>query len=186
MRLLMVSALSYALLCGCGRAQQISINTVDTLKKEDPEAVLVPESVKKYLEEKFNGWELAEMGDYSSLWWSFYDKTHIPYAVSADFNDDQAADYALIIKKADSVKLIVLTGNGTGFRDWGSKDFILDDKAGGIRHGLAVVPPGQIDVLRPEVKSLILKSNGLALYELESRRKIFYLDNESLKIFEGE
>ncbi|WP_207426942.1 hypothetical protein [Pedobacter sp. SYSU D00535] len=184
--LLFISLLSGIAACQSNASSGLTVQTGVTEEPANKRQVILPEAANSYVQKHVTGWEIATDADYAHLWWSFYDRDEIPFAVSADFNDDKLADYAYVIKKADSVGLVILTGTGNTFRHWLAPDFKIDLKKSGIEHGISVVPPGQVDVLRPEMKSVVLKSNGIALKEFEMRTKLYYWEDGRFKVLLGQ
>jgi hypothetical protein len=148
--------------------------------------VVLPQEVVHYLHEALPQWQVVEKSDYSKTWWSFYDSSYNPCWARTDINDDQLADYAVWLKKDTQLRLVVCTGktnqlfNHTIAID---SNTILNEKGYNLSIGIAVAPPAQIDVVKPRLQSLVLKSNGFVLMELEERNRIYYWENESIQTF---
>ena len=146
----------------------------------------LPKEIKHYLQETFPQWQVVEKGDYSKTWWSFYDSSYNPCWARTDMNDDQLADYAVWLKKDTQLRLVVCTGktnrlfNHTIIID---SNTVLNESKYNLSTGIAVAPPAQIDVVKPRIQSLVLKSNGFVLMELEERSRLYYWENEGLQTF---
>jgi len=144
----------------------------------------IPESVTQYLKANFTKWSIPNRDDYK-IWWSFYEPRTMPYYAITDLNDDRQEDYAFVLKKPDSLSVVVLLKKGDTFTHW-----VADFKATynpadkDIQFGLATEPPGQIDVVIPRIQSLILRSNAFTLMELENRRCIYYWSDGKISVFE--
>ena len=110
----------------------------------------------------------------------------MPYYAIADLNDDRQEDYAFILKSADSLRVVVLLKNGDSFIHWIADNFKATYNAADkdIQFGVTIDPPGQIDVVIPKIKSLILRSNAFTLMELENRRCIYYWSDGKISVFE--
>lgn len=147
---------------------------------------LISMKVTTYLSENFAGWEIATETDYIKSWWSFYDRGNIPYAVKTDINDDKYPDYGIIIKKGDSIKLVVLTGNGTSFNHWVANNCptLFNSTLKNLHIGLSIEPPGRIDIAYPQIKSLILKSNAINLMDYENRLAAYYWEDNKIQVFQ--
>lgn len=142
----------------------------------------IPLSVKDYVKNNLPGWAIPDTCDYSKSWWSFYERNQIPYFVTIDLNDDQIADYALILKSHNTLRLFILMGLDGTFTHWVDDAFKATYKE--IKFGLIIEPPARIDCVVDNLESsLVLKSNGITLMELEQKVKIFYWDNESIETF---
>ena len=183
-----LSIIFFFSMLGCGRPN--SNSTANANPDVVQEAVnspkdLIPQTVKDYLTKNFAEWIIPDTADYIKAWWSFYDKTQIPYFVTTDFNDDQAADYAFILKHENSLKLVILTSAGNSFTPWIAEDFketLMGPKS--LQFGLAVEPPGRIDCLVDnKEQSLVLQSNGIALMALEQKCTIYYWSSGNYKMF---
>ena len=147
---------------------------------------VLPQEMVSYLHETFPQWQVVEKSDYSKTWWSFYDSSYNPCWVRTDINDDQLADYAVWLKKATQLRLIICIGKVKQLFDHTiaiDSSKVFNEKEHNLLIGIAVAPPGQIDVVQPHIQSLILKSNGFVLMELEERSRIYYWENGSLKTF---
>lgn len=149
-------------------------------------ATLLPQTLVDYLSINCPQWQLVEKADYSKSWWSFYDSSYNPCWARTDMNDDQLADYALLLKKDNQLRLIICTGTAShSFIHYTANDLpvTFNEKEHNLTVGVAVAPPAQIDVAYPRIQSLVLKSNGFALMELEERTRIFNRDNDSIQTF---
>lgn len=147
---------------------------------------VLPLEMVNYLHDTFPQWQVVEKSDYSKTWWSFYDSSYNPCWARTDINDDQLADYAVWLKKDSRLRLVICTGKTTqSFNHTIAIDAnqLLNENAPGLSTGIAVAPPAQIDVVQPAIQSLVLKSNGFALMELEERSRIYYWENEGLQTF---
>lgn len=147
---------------------------------------LITENVNLYLSENFSGWEIAQKTDYINSWWSFYDRDNVPYVVKTDINDDAVPDYGIIIKKADSIKLVLLTGKQTSFNHWEADNFakLFNSTLKNLHLGLSIEPPGRIDIAYPQIRSLVLKSNAINLMDHENRVSAYYWENDTIKVFQ--
>ena len=145
----------------------------------------IPVSAKEYIRAKFPGWSIPNSDDYK-IWWSFYEPRTIPYYAITDLNDDRQEDYAFILKKPDSLRVVVLLKKGNTFNHWIADNFKATYNAADkdIQFGVTIDPPGQIDVVIPKIKSLILRSNAFTLMELENRRCIYYWSDGKISVFE--
>ena len=148
--------------------------------------VVLPQIVTNYLQQAFPQWHIVEKSDYSKTWWSFYDSSYNPCWARTDINDDQLADYALWLKKGAQLRLVIFTGNA---RQSFNHIIVIDsnnvfnEATHNLSMGIAIAPPAQTDVVKPRIQSLILKSNGFALMELEERTRIYYWENDSIQTF---
>ncbi|WP_207515351.1 hypothetical protein [Longitalea luteola] len=146
----------------------------------------LPNTLVDYVTVHFPQWRMVEKNDYSRTWWSFYDSSYNHCWARTDINDDRLADYALLLKKDSLVQLIVFMGTAShSFTHYRPEHPYIsyNDKEHGLFHGIAVAPPAQIDVVLPRIQSLILRSNGFALLELEVRTHIYYWQNDRLQTF---
>jgi hypothetical protein len=143
-------------------------------------------SIINYLHTTYPQWHVVEKSDYSKTWWSFYDSSYNPCWARTDINDDQFTDYAFWLKKDTQLRLVICNGNADG---WYNHTIVIDsnkvfnEKEHNLSMGIAVAPPAQIDVVKPRIQSLVLKSNGFALMELEERTRIWYQENEHIQTF---
>jgi hypothetical protein len=147
---------------------------------------VLPQEMVNYLHETFPQWRVVEKSDYSKLWWSFYDSSYNPCWVRTDINDDQLADYAVWLKKDAQLRLVICTGEANKLFNHTiaiDSSNAFNEKEHNLMRGIAVAPPAQIDVVKPRIQSLILKSNGFALLELEERNRIYYWENGGLQTF---
>jgi hypothetical protein len=140
-------------------------------------------AIRTYLHDQLPGWDLPAPGAYSTLWWSFYDKTVTPYMATADLNDDGVADHGLIVTKGDSIGAVILTASGDTFRHWFSPFRTVLNRDQGIEYGVNVEPAGRIDIAQPRIESLVLTSNAVNLYNLEVRTAVFYNRSGSMSVF---
>ena len=143
----------------------------------------LPHQVIGYLAKNLPEWKIPDTSDYAKSWWSFHDKKEVPYHVILDLNDDEIADYGLLVHNNSSVKLLLLLGHKTSFDHYWATNFNQPFLKGELQYGLAIQPPGRIDIAFPEIRSLILKSNAINLLELENRLAIYYFMNEKLSVF---
>jgi len=158
------------------------IKEEDKIRSEE----LIPQHVKEFIKNNLPGWSIPDTSDYIKAWWSFYDRSQVPYFITTDFNDDKTSDYALILKNQSSIRLFILTASGGTFIPWMVDDFKEEFKKGekDIQFGLAIEPPGQIDCLvNNKEQSLVLKSNGIALMVLEQKYQVYYWDSGKYKRF---
>jgi len=147
---------------------------------------LLPQTLADYLKIVLPQWHVVAKADYSKTWWSFYDSSDNPCWARTDINDDQLADYALWLKKDNQLRLVICTGTAShSFDHYTANDLhvTFNEKEHNLTMGVAVAPPAQIDVAYPRIQSLILKSNGFALMELEERTRIFYWKNDNIQTF---
>jgi hypothetical protein len=147
---------------------------------------VLPQELTSYLETSFPQWRIVEKKDYSKTWWSFYDSSYNPCWARTDINDDRRADYAVWLTKDNQLRLVICNGRANK----SFTHFIIpvipgsfNEKEHDLSMGIAVAPPAQIDVVSPRIQSLILKSNGFALMELEERTRIFYWENATIQTF---
>jgi hypothetical protein len=143
-------------------------------------------SMLNYLNKTFPQWKVVEKSDYSKTWWSFYDSSYNPCWARTDINDDWQTDYALWLKKETQLRLVICTGKADGSYNYTiviDSNKVFNEKEHNLSMGIAVAPPAQIDVVKPRIQSLVLKSNGFALMELEERTRIWYQENERIQTF---
>ncbi len=143
----------------------------------------LPHQVIGYLAKDLPEWKIPDTSDYVKSWWSFHDKKEVPYYVVLDFNDDEIADYGLLVHNDATVKLLLLLGNKTSFNHYWDTNFNQPFLKGELQYGVAIQPPGRIDIAFPEIRSLILKSNAINLLELENRLAIYSFMDEKLSVF---
>ena len=143
-----------------------------------------PLNLNNYIIKNFPGWQLVNTNDYVKSWWSFYDRNVQLYQVITDINDDTKEDYALLLKKADSLQIAFIISTPKGYTHWIDPDFNkkISDQ-GGLHFGLTVEVPGRIDVALPEIKSLILKSNAVNVMDFEERAAVYYWNNGKVNVF---
>lgn len=145
----------------------------------------IPKPVMDYISARLPDWKLLSISDYGKSWWSFYDSQVIPYAVMTDINDDQLVDYGMLLKKDNTLQLVIIIALGNGrFEHHLLRDFNTAYREKDVQIGLMVEPPGQIDVVYPEERSLILPSNGIALMELEARSGVYYWQQGAIQSFD--
>jgi hypothetical protein len=95
------------------------------------------------------------------------------------------SDYAVILKKSNSVQLHILISSGNTYIPWIDHDFKPSYAKTGlnIEHGLSAVSPGHLDfVVNGKEQSLSLVTNGITLVELENITKIYYWADGKLKV----
>jgi hypothetical protein len=147
----------------------------------------IPTNVKEYLKNNFPGWIIPDTSDYIKCWWSFYERATIPYFATTDINDDNLADFAFILKNANSIRLVILLGSKNTFTHWVADDFAVNykGKVNDIQFGMLVEPPSHIDCIVDNTKefALDLKSNGFVLVDLEQKIKLYYCENNTIKLF---
>jgi hypothetical protein len=164
------------------RKPPIAANTSSTIHYP----VVLPQEVVHYLHEAFPQWQLVKKSDYSKTWWSFYDSSYNPCWARTDINDDQLADYAVWLKKDTQLRLAICTGKANQLFNHTitiDSNKVLNENGQNLSMGIAVAPPAQIDVVKPRIQSLILKSNGFVVMELEERSRIYYWENGGLQTF---
>lgn len=146
---------------------------------------VLPQEMVNYLHQTFPQWRVIEKSDYSKMWWSFYDSSYNPCWARTDINDDQLADYVIWLKKDAQLRLVICTGKAGQLFDHtiAIDSSVFNEKEYNLSTGIAVAPPAQIDVVKPHIQSLILKSNGFTLMELEERSRIYYWENGGLQTF---
>jgi hypothetical protein len=59
----------------------------------------------------------------------------------------------------------------------------FNDPANDLTWCLLPAPPGRIDVAYPGIRSLVLRSNGINLLQLENRAGIYYWDGKGIGFF---
>lgn len=168
--------------------EQAMQTPVVAASKQNPNHVttVLPQTLAEYLSMNCPQWHVVEKADYSKTWWSFYDSSYNPCWARTDMNDDQLADYALLMKKDNQLRLVICTGTAShSFVHYTANNFpvTFNEKERNLTVGIAVAPPAQIDVAYPRLQSLLLKSNGFALMELEERTRIFYWHKDSIQTF---
>ncbi|WP_205513832.1 hypothetical protein [Longitalea arenae] len=146
---------------------------------------VLPQPLIDYLTVHLPQWRLVGKSDYSKTWWSFYDSSSNPCWARTDINDDRLADYACLLKKDSLVQLVICLGTSSHSFVHYNITFLqaYDTKEPRLLHGVAVAPPARIDVAVPRLQSLILRSNGFALLELEQRSCLYYSQNDRLQTF---
>jgi hypothetical protein len=145
----------------------------------------IPERVMSYIQTHLPDWKVLTIADYGKSWWSFYDSNIIPYAVAVDINDDQLVDYGVLMKKDNALQLVIIIAlNNGAFEHRILNDFNAAYRDKDVQTGLMVEPPGQIDVVYPQERSLILPSNGIAVMELEVKSCIYYWQEGQVQSFD--
>src|SRR5688572_5003467 len=168
------------------RERTATLRTAASVTSLPSYPTVLPQTIKNYLQTTFPQWQIVEKSDYSKTWWSFYDSSYNPCWARTDINDDQLADYALWLKKDMQLQLVICTGkDNQSF----SHTIVIDsanafsEKSHNLSMGVAIAPPAQIDVAKPRIQSLILKSNGFALLELEEQTRIYYQERDRIQTF---
>lgn len=147
---------------------------------------VLPQEIVSSLRDSFPQWQIVEKSDYSKVWWSFFDSSYNPCWARTDINDDQLADYAIWLKKDAQLRLLICTGKtNTAFNHTIAIDSnnMFIEKEHNLSMGIAVASPAQIDIVQPQIQSLILRSNGFALMELEAQTRIYYWENGRIQTF---
>lgn len=151
-----------------------------------PIVTTLPPELLEAVKTTFTQWQIVEKTDYSNTWYSFYDSSYNACWARTDINDDQQADYAVLLKKQNELQLVICMGR----RDHAYTPYSVykttihsTNQQPVLTTGVTVAPPGQTDVVTPRIQSLLLKSNGFALLELEALAKIFYWQQDSIKTF---
>ena len=147
---------------------------------------VLPKELMNSLRDSFPQWQLVEKSDYSKTWWSFYDSSYNPCWARTDINDDQLADYAIWLKKDAQLRLLICTGKTNTAYHYTiviDSNNVFNEKEHNLSMGIAVASPAQIDIVRPQIQSLILKSNGFAVMELEAQTRIYYWENGGIQTF---
>lgn len=147
---------------------------------------VLPQEIVSSLRDTFPQWQVVEKSDYSKTWWSFYDSSYNPCWARTDINDDQLADYAIWLKKDAQLRLLICTGKTNTTYNYTiviDSNNVFNKKEHNLSMGIAVASPAQIDIVQPQIQSLILKSNGFALMELEAQTRIYYWENEGIQTF---
>ncbi len=149
-------------------------------------APAIPVAVTDYTGLQFPGWSIVTKQDYHTGFWSFYDEKKLPFFTAVDINDDGYVDYGILIKKQDTVQLVILLNKNNSFTHQVAGNFLLphypDNKA--LQYCLLPEPPGQIDVVKPSIRSLILTTNAIQLMEMENRICIYYWNNTTIAAFQ--
>lgn len=170
---------------GCdGANSAVSVNSNESIspKKRPSTQQALPQHVIDFLKRNFADVSIADTSDYSEVWWSFYDREQNPYFVSVDLNDDETLDYGVIIKRSGSIRIIVLLDSADTYKPWMAQDFQENFHGKDIQFGLAIEPPKRIDVVGNN-QSLTLRSNAIALMNLENRSRIYYWEAGRMKAF---
>jgi hypothetical protein len=173
------------LLLAC-KEQAAKLSTAADVPHALHSPAVLPQEMVNYLHQTFPQWRVVEKSDYSKMWWSFYDSSHNPCWVRTDINDDQMADYAVWLKKDAQLRLVICTGKAHQQFDHTiaiDSSNVFNEKEHNLSMGIAVAPPAQIDVVKPQIQSLILRSNGFILMELEERSRIYYWENGGIQTF---
>jgi len=152
----------------------------------------IPQHLKEYINTKLTEYVIPDTLEYYKDFCFFFNNTskHFfkyqnPYFVSSDFNDDFKSDYALLLKRNDTLKIAIIYSKNSKYEHWIDENYnIIVDKQNGIQHGLNIEPPRKIDcVFNNEEKSLILKTNGISLYKLEEMLRVYYWENNTFNVF---
>ncbi|MFT3825320.1 MAG: hypothetical protein QM731_15490 [Chitinophagaceae bacterium] len=148
-------------------------------------AISIPATVTAYINNNLPGWNIVSKEDYATSFWSFYDSNTTPFFAAVDLNDDRVADYAVIIKKENIAKPVILLSDGASFKHWITDDLNqhLNEAGNDVLFCLLPEPPGQVDVVKPAISSLILTNNAVNLMYLENRQCIFYWDGTQIAVF---
>jgi hypothetical protein len=177
-------------LCLMAACEERSIQTQEAPsvdQNHNHHTTVLPQTLVAYLKTNFPQWQIVSKADYSKTWWSFYDSSDNPCWARTDINDDRLADYALWLKKDNMLRFVIFTGTAShSFAHYTANDINVafnEKEHNNLTMGVAVAPPAQIDVAYPRIQSLLLKSNGFALMELEERTRIFYWKNDSIQTF---
>jgi hypothetical protein len=146
---------------------------------------LISNKVKEYLKNNLQDWSIPDTSDYIKCWWSFYERNQIPYYVTTDINNDQFSDYAFILKHTNRIRLVILLGGKNSYNHWIAEDVDVPFNGKDIQIGLLIEPPSHIDCVvdNKTEQFLRLKSNGIVLTDLERKMKLYYWDNDSIKLF---
>lgn len=192
MRTLLLIILLFLTGCTNPKTKNYSANKSDGKISHPDQKVIIPARVTEYLNVNFPDWNVPDTLEYIQGWCFLFNKSaspyfkdHIPYFVTADLNDDNFPDYALILKDSDSLRFIILENSGTAFKHFIADDFKEPYPENGIRFGLYIEPPRQIDCIVNNIdKSLILKSNGVAVMKLEEMIKVYYWEDGIYHVFE--
>jgi hypothetical protein len=173
------------LVAGCRNHHNVSVPVTITGSKDITDSTgLIPKKVREYLETNFAGWSIPDTADYKKCWWSFYERTQVPYYVTTDLNDDKLPDYALILKNVNTIRLVILVGKGNTFTNRMPDDFCQPHTANDIQFGLAIEPPGLTDCIVDNIEcSITIRSNAIALMELECKSKYYYWQDGIVKSF---
>ncbi|MXV16407.1 hypothetical protein [Hufsiella ginkgonis] len=169
-------------MASCQRADQLNQNGAgDSIIHRRRHTL--PNDILFYIHGQLPGSALVDTAEYAVSWWSFYDRDEIPYQAIADFNDDGLADYALLLKNGDKINLVIISMQGNKLSHWVAPGPVANGTAN-LHVGLSVEPPGRIDIVRPAIRSLILRSNAVNLYDFENRVRIYYSKNGSFEVFD--
>ena len=185
MRFIIVFSLILLSFAGCNNPKRnIVAPAVEKSAGTGSNYSTIPGNVKEYLKTNLPGWTIPDTSDYVRSWWSFYERSYVPYFLTVDLNDDHVADYAFILKGQNLLRVVILLASGNKFIQWVSDDFKPSYKEKSIAFGLNIEPPAQIDcVVNNLASTLILRSNGVALMEMEQRLKIFYWNKIGVQTF---
>lgn len=163
-------------------------NTTSTVTTHDKPAVSkkktsVPAEVTLFIKNQLPQVKLVQLSDYNPLWWSFYDRTVNPFYVAIDLDDNGQVDYVLLCHHKNKLQLLVLLASGKSFQHWFAPDFLKTIDKKGIEYGISIQMPGQIDVVKPTTKSLILKCNGILVSNYEMKNRIYFYENGKINVF---
>lgn len=151
-----------------------------------PSAPAVPADLLDFLASDLPDWQLVERADYDPSFWALNTGGEAPFVATTDLNDDGLADHCVLLKLAGYAAPFFFMGRKDGHFDILRQDAFripFSDARNDLRFGLSVEAPGQIDVAVPEIKSLVLRSNGVNLMEQENRWCIFYWDEGTIRSF---
>jgi hypothetical protein len=144
--------------------------------------IKIPKNIKEELLQQFPSVEIIKKEDYSKLFWDFYDSDTIPNECFTDINNDQLLDYAVLVKKGNNLKLVIITSSKKGYSYWISP-FSEKINSEGVNFCITIKPAGRIDVVKKVPESLVLKKNGFLLKNLEQDTLIFYEVDNTIKTF---
>jgi hypothetical protein len=174
------------LMAACDERSMQTQEAATVAQNHNHYTTVLPQTLVAYLKTNCSQWHIVAKADYSKTWWSFYDSSINPCWARTDINDDQLADYALWLKKDNKLRFVICTGTTShSFIHYTANDIhvAFNEKEQSLTMGVAVAPPAQIDVAYPRIQSLLLKSNGFALMELEERTRIYYWEKDSIQTF---
>lgn len=178
-------AVIFVLLMAC-REQVAKLPIATDLPPALHYPAVLPQEMVSYLHETFPQWRIVEKSDYSITWWSFYDSSYNPCWVRTDINDDQLADYAVWLRKEAQLRLVICISKANQLFNHTiaiDSSNVFNEKEHNLSMGIAVAPPAQIDVVKPRIQSLVLRSNGFTVMELEERSRIYYWENGGIQTF---
>jgi hypothetical protein len=159
------------LLFACDKKRKIVKSTQDIQISAD-----IPQKVMNYIQSRQPDWMLPERSDYH-IWWSFYDRDEIPYFATADINDDEKADYAIIVKQDGILQTHFLISTGKTYSHWTDESLKLKTSSSKTvtEYGLQIIEPRQLDyIFKGKDQTVILLRNAVGLMEVENLKKIYY------------